>query len=169
MLTLRLVAEPEFEELTALLHRAYAVHAAAGLRFAATHQSVQTTRERAGAGECWVGEQNGKLVATVTVIPPHMGRSLADAGCATYAATGVAKVNQLAVEPALKRQGYGALLMDHAEARARALGAHTLALDTAAPAETTIAWYQRRGYTICDRCDWRPHVNYESVVLKLAL
>lgn len=58
------------EQLTRLLHLAYADHAAAGQVFFASHQSAQDTAYRLGKGECWVAFQGNAMVATVTVAAP---------------------------------------------------------------------------------------------------
>lgn len=58
--TLRLItAGDDLSALTALLHRAYAPLAAAGMRFVASHQSPDRTRRRIALGECWVAEASG--------------------------------------------------------------------------------------------------------------
>ena len=69
---LRLAGEDEdWEALTALLHRAYGTLAAQGLRFYASHQPVEQTRKRAAQGECWLGELDGRVVSTITLVPPE--------------------------------------------------------------------------------------------------
>ena len=166
---IRRVLEHEIEALTSMLNRAYAEHAARGIQMMATHQGPEITRDRIRACECFVGIVGEQLVATVTLVPPHAGRSVEDAGCPTYARAGVAKIQQFAVAPEHRKRGYGSRMMDHAEQRARELGAVEIALDTAMPAIETQAYYLRRGYEIVDRADWRPNVNYESVVLSRRL
>jgi hypothetical protein len=70
-LTIRpLVADDSLEELTDLLHRAYAVHAAAGLRFTARDQTANVTRHRIDGAECWVAAEDRRLIGTVTVRTP---------------------------------------------------------------------------------------------------
>ena len=160
----RLAPEDSFEEMTALLHRAYAPLAAAGLKYWATHQTAADTRERCEAGECWVGVMDGALMATVTLVAPGQGR-----GCPLYAEPTVSKFGQLAVDPALKGRGFGNALMDTIERRAREMGAATLALDTAEGARGLIAMYEARGYRKVGTVDWRPDTNYLSVLLSLEL
>jgi GNAT superfamily N-acetyltransferase len=163
----RLRESDDLVALTALLHRAYAPHAAAGLRFLATHQPVETTRQRVAAGECWVAELAGVVVGTV-MIEPH-GPPERSRGCAFYDRSDVARFGQLGVEPDCKGRGIGRLLLDHVEARATELGAAWLACDTAEPATELRATYARRGYVEVDRADWRPTTNYPSVILALRL
>ncbi|GAA1225619.1 hypothetical protein GCM10009665_15090 [Kitasatospora nipponensis] len=81
------------EQLTRLLHRAYADHAAAGRAFFASYQSVQDTAYRLGRGECWVAFQGDAMVATVTVAAPFAAPGVypAPAGAGSFW--------QLAVEP----------------------------------------------------------------------
>lgn len=144
-LTFRLVAPDEdWEALTALLHRAYGTLAAQGLRFWASHQAVSATRERAAAGECWVGELHGRIVCTITFMAPE--RCAGNRGQARwYDRPEVAKFGQMAVEPDLRGQGIGALLMELVERRARECGAEELALDTAEGATHLLAMYEARG------------------------
>lgn len=59
------------EQLTLLLHRAYADHAAAGRVFFASYQNPQDTQHRLSKGECWVAMNGNALVGTVTVSAPH--------------------------------------------------------------------------------------------------
>lgn len=160
----RLEEGDSFAALTDLLHRAYAPLAASGLRYWATHQSVDDTRERCGEGECWVGVLDGQLVATVTLVGPGHGR-----GCALYRQPDVAKFGQFAVDPALSGRGVGSALMDRIEDRAREMGAGQLALDTAEGAAALIAMYQARGYRLVGHVDWRPDTNYRSVLMSLEL
>ena len=152
------------ESLTALIHRAYAVHAARGLRYWGTHQSVADTRKRCADGETWLAEVDGEIVATVTLLPPEKTR-----GSPHYDRPDVAKFGQFCVAPEHQGRGVGALLLDHVEARARALQARELALDTAEGATGLIAWYTRRGYAFVEHVDWRPDVNYRSVLLSRPL
>lgn len=69
----RLFAEEDsVQELTCLLHRAYADHAAAGRVFFASYQSSQDTAHRLRKGECWLALQETSLVGTVTVVTPYV-------------------------------------------------------------------------------------------------
>ncbi|MHC5009929.1 MAG: GNAT family N-acetyltransferase [Planctomycetota bacterium] len=160
----RLRPSDSLEALTSLLREAYASLAAQGLHYVASRQTVEITRRRLEGGECWVGEHEGRLVATYTLYPPGTGE-----GPEWYARPDVAKVGQLAVHPDRKGDGLGARLMDHAEDRARALGAREVAVDTAESAEDLIRWYASRGYRHVGTYDWRPHTNYLSVVMSLRL
>jgi GNAT superfamily N-acetyltransferase len=160
----RLEAEDSFEELTGLLHRAYASHAAAGRRFSATFQAAAVTKKRALQGECWAGEEEGRIVATVTFYPPELCK-----GASWYDRADVAKFGQMAVEPERKGAGLGRILLDHVEDRARACGAKELALDTTESAEELIAIYTRRGFRFIEYVDWRPTTNYRSVLMSKTL
>lgn len=151
-------------EITALLHRAYKPLADRGLRFHATYQDDQVTRDRLARGEAYVGILDGSLVATVTLYGPKPG------ACAWYARPEVAHFGQLAVEPALQGRGLGASLMALVESRARERGFAELALDTAEGASHLIAHYGKRGYRLIEHVQWDPSiVNYRSVVLSKKL
>jgi GNAT superfamily N-acetyltransferase len=150
-------------ELTELLHRAYAPLAEAGMRFLATHQTVEQTAERCAHGECYVVETDGRLVGSVNFREP----SLTD-GCPWYDRPDVASFGQFAVEPSLQGSGIGSMLLDLAERRARETNAHHLALDTAEPATHLIAYYQKRGYEFVEYTQWDVS-NYRSVILSKRL
>jgi GNAT superfamily N-acetyltransferase len=149
--------------LTELLHRAYAPLAEMGLKYVATYQSVETTRERISGGVCFVAEREGRIVGTIKYSPPGRGR-----GSPWMLRPEVAHISQFGVERTLQRQGIGDLLMDHVEAFARNNGDVELALDTAKPAVHLIRWYRRRGYRFIEEVDWEI-TNYVSVVMSKRL
>ncbi len=159
----RLRSTDSFEELTALLHRAYAPLAAAGMRFFATHQTVTDTRERALQGECYVIDDGKRLLGTITL--RHPARAGAPPGrVSLYNRPDVCVFNQLGVEPSKKGKGLGRLLMETVERRAMDLGARGIACDTAEPAEELRATYARRGFVFAEHVQW-DETNYRSVVL----
>lgn len=148
-----------FEELTALLHRSYSVLAKLGLRYLATHQDVETTRDRCLSGETYLGLHEGTIVSTVTLRPPGG----ADSGY--YGNPGVASFGQFGVDLPFQKSGLGAGMMRLIEDRARELGAAELACDTAQPAKHLVKWYESMGYRIVEEADWRPTTNYKSWIL----
>ncbi|MFN8179623.1 MAG: GNAT family N-acetyltransferase [bacterium] len=150
--------------LTLLIHRAYAPLLEKGLHFVAATQDEATTRSRIAEGECFVAEVDGRIVGTILLRPPT-----ASTRCAYYARAGVASIHQLAVEPALQRRGIARRLVEAAEERAREIGAEEVALDTAESASHLLARYERWGYRVVDAVDWRPEVNYRSVVMAKTL
>ncbi|OKI08456.1 hypothetical protein AMK13_07995 [Streptomyces sp. CB02056] len=154
----RFAAGDSVEELTALLHRAYADHAAAGRVFFASYQSVQDTAHRLGAGECWVACRGTKLVGSVTVAAP----CTMPAGYPVPAGAG--SFWQLAVDPAYRGTGLGQRLLALAEERVVALGSTVAVIDTSAEAVELVGWYRRRGYLPVGTWRWDV-TNYESVVL----
>jgi GNAT superfamily N-acetyltransferase len=146
-------------ELTALLHRAYARLAAMGFNYTATSQDDDVTRRRCASGECWVGVRAGRVVATLTLVPPGGSQE-----CATFARPGVAVLQQFAVEPSLQGRGVGGALFRRLEERAREIGAEQTAGDTAEGAHHLVAWYLRMGYAVVERVQW-PGKTYQSVVV----
>lgn len=160
----RLSGEDSIDELTDLLHRAYAGLAERGLRYVATYQDAATTRKRVERGECFVGVRDGRLVATITYYDPAR-----TGGCPWYDRPDVAVFKQLCVDPALRRRGIAAGLMDLVEGRAASDGAAEIACDTAIDATDLVEMYRRRGYRTVEQVDWRPATNYVSVVLSKPL
>jgi len=159
----RLEATDSLDELTDLLHRAYAPHAAAGLKFLATWQDVQTTKQRAESGECWVAVLDGRLVGTITIYRPGM-----DHNSPLFDRPGVASFGQFAVDPSIQLRGVGSALERLAEERATEMGAAEMVIDTAEPADTLRLRYERRGYRAIGITQWNV-TNYHSVVLSKAL
>lgn len=158
---IRPVAQDEdLVALTAMIHAAYAPHAARGLRFWGTHQSVADTARRLASGRAWVVCNGDRYVGTATLRPPQP-----DSAVPLYRQAGIYTLSQFCVCPTLKGTGLGKALHAHVLAEAEALGALGLALDTAQPASGLIALYEAWGYTVVGRCDWRPDTNYESVVM----
>ncbi|NUP06788.1 MAG: GNAT family N-acetyltransferase [Polyangiaceae bacterium] len=158
----RLEEGDSFAELTTLLHRAYAPLAAAGLRFGATQQTEDETKQRALGGECYVAELDGVIVGTITLRSP--GPCAIHDRVKLYADPGVYAFEQLGIEPVHKGRGIGKALMDHVEGRAKALGGARIACDTSERATQLVEMYVRRGYEIVDTVQW-DETNYRSVVL----
>lgn len=157
---IRPIAESDsMEELTELLHRSYKRLGDMGLRFFATHQTPQQTRERVNDGECFVAEQEGKIVGTICLYTIRGSDSPA-----LYRREDVAWFGQFAVAPELQTQGIGGRLLEHVEARAQELGMAELALDTAEGATHLIDFYGRRGWEIVGHTDWEV-TNYRSVLM----
>ncbi|HWQ09859.1 MAG TPA: GNAT family N-acetyltransferase [Holophaga sp.] len=152
------------EALTELIHAAYAVHAAQGLRYWATHQSCEDTRRRFASGTGFIAEAGVGYVGTITLRAPNP-----DSPVPLYRDPGVWTLGQFAVAPPFKGQGVGRLLHDAAVAHAVRNGARIMAFDTAEPAMALIRKYEGWGYRIVDHCDWRPHTNYPSVVMSRLL
>ncbi|MEU9773488.1 N-acetyltransferase [Streptomyces sp. NPDC047968] len=145
-------------QLTRLLHRAYASHAAEGRVFFASYQSVEDTAYRLGRGECWVALQGSELVGTVTVAAPYAAPEGYPAG------DGAGSFWQLAVDPSYWGTGLGQRLLVLAEERIASLGSSRVVIDTSAQAADLVGWYRRRGYVPVGSWRWGV-TNYESVVL----
>lgn len=159
----RLTDEDSITELTALLHRAYARLAAMGLRYVATHQSDDVTRERAGQGTCFVAVGNGVIYGTIL-----FRNQVQTAGCAWYDRPDVASFGQFAVDPAIQANGLGRRLVGMVEQLAFENGAGEIALDTAEPATHLVEWYTRLGYRHVGHTNWQ-QTNYRSVLLSKSL
>ncbi len=158
------------EQLTALLHAAYATLAAQGWNFTAADQSVATTRSRIAEGHSLVAVAGERLVGTVSIRGPKRADEtyIADAPPALYTQAGTAILSQLAVHPERRGQGLAERLMDAAEGWARAQGFAQVALDTAIPAEALRRRYLRRGYIEQGGVQWRGK-TYASVLMSKTL
>jgi GNAT superfamily N-acetyltransferase len=161
-----LQADDSIEQLTRLLHQAYASLAVQGWNFTAVDQSVEVTRQRVASGQAFVAERQGQFVGTVTITPPKPadGRYLGDPVPAVYTQPGTAILAQLAVHPEQRGLGLAERLMDAAEAWAGAQGYAQVALDTAKPAEQLQRRYARRGYAHVGEVQWAGK-TYASVLM----
>ncbi len=148
------------EELTRLLHSAYAPLAKEGMHYLASRQSVSVTLDRLREGEAYLFFLHEQLVGTVSLYEGISKRVSAD----YYRQPGVYLFGQFAVSPSLQGRGFGSRVMDFLEARAREKGARELALDTAEQASKLIHMYEKRGYRIVSSTQW-PDVSYRSLIL----
>lgn len=163
-LSIRLIDDGDsFEDLTALLHAAYARLAAMNLQYMATDQAVDVTRDRASKGECYVAVLDKDLIGTVTLTAPG-----AYTHNAWYARPDVAVFSQFAVWPDRQGKGVGRRMVDFLEQRAAEMGVGELACDTAEPAQHLVEWYRRLGYRIVDTAKWG-HTNYQTLILSKRL
>lgn len=154
------------EELTRLLHAAYASLAAQGWNFTAVDQSVDVTRQRLTEAQAFVAERGGRLVGTVAVRGPKPPDEayIADPPPPLYTRAGTAILSQFAVHPDCRGLGLGERLMDVAEAWALQQGFGQLALDTAEPATALRSRYVRRGYAEVGTVQWQGK-TYRSVLM----
>nr|WP_272954783.1 GNAT family N-acetyltransferase [Kribbella sandramycini] len=152
--------------MTELLHDAYAELGRRGLNFTAVDQNDDTTLRRASSGNCFVLEQDGALLATITIsMPPEP----ALAELTEHARTpNRAWLSQLAVAPAHQGTGIGTHLWAIGRRTAADLSATTIGVDTAEPATELIRLYQRWGFAQVDSIQW-PGKTYRSVVMALTL
>ena len=153
-------SEDSFEELTELLHRAYAELASQGLRFTATDQKVETTIRRVESGQTWVAEIDGRVVGTITL---YIGAK--EWQPRYYANEGVAFFGQFGVDPSARGLGIGLLLHQKVVELAREQGLRELALDTSDKAHHLIKLYESWGYKVVDRHEFGGTINYASVIM----
>ena len=151
------------EELTRLLHTAYAELGAMGLNFTAVDQPVEVTRKRLKEGVCFVAVSDGAIVGTIAAQPP-----IDDPACPYFGRPHVASAHQLAVLPAYRRRGIASCLLARAETWARSNGYSELVLDTAEPARHLVALYGRLGYEHVGNVQWAGK-RYRSVLMSKKL
>ena len=154
----------DLEKLTDLIHSAYARHAASGLKYWGTHQTVEDTKRRIAMGICLVALHNGDFVGTGLFRRPQP-----ESKVELYRDPSVWTLAQFSVSPKYKGMGIGKAIHARGLEIVKKEGAKTMALDTAEPAKTLIAMYQSWGYRPVGNCDWRPFTNYPSVVMSMAL
>ena len=154
------------DALTALLHRAYAPLAAAGMNFTAATQTVAMTAQRMHGAHTWVAVQaDGTALGTITAAGPFDPNAQGWAHALPwFYRQDVAHFHQYAVDPGCQGHGIGAALLQAAEAWAQAAGHRAMLLDTAEPATALRQRYARAGYVDIASVQWQGKA-YRSVVM----
>lgn len=158
------------EELNALLRAAYQPLAAAGMKFAASHENVEATKRNIQDGECYIAELDNQILSCAVLRIPNKLEKVGwkANGPSWYQNPIVTTFGRFAVLPELKGQGLGSKMMDVLEARAKALGFSELALDTSEHAKHLIEMYDKRKYRFIEYHQWNI-TNYRSVVMSKTL
>jgi len=151
--------EDSLEELTVLINQAYRVYEEEGLEYKGVRQSAGDTIKRVKNSYTVIAEKDNKIIGTISYKPPWECR-----GSRWFNRPGVAKSNQLAVDPSYQSQGLGSELIDLVELFAVLQGANEIASDHAEEAEGYISWKKKRGYRFIDYHQWS-FTNYRSVIL----
>jgi GNAT superfamily N-acetyltransferase len=161
-----LATSDSLETLTALLHRAYAPLGKRGLNYTAVDQSVEATAQRVAGGHCFVAEEDGAIVGTVTVNGPHdVNQTPGARDCAWYLRRDLAHLHQLGVEPSAQGRGIGTALIAECERWARTQGFfRAIALDTAMPAHHLRQRYAALGYAEVGDVQWSGK-RYRTVIM----
>lgn len=151
-----------WEDITQLLHLGYAERATAGLHYAATHQSVQKTIERAGGGVCLVALLNGKLIGTETY---NLIEKRNLKWKKWYQDEAYYYLHSLTVHPDYKRMGIGLKIRNYIRDEAIKNSVGSLISDTSEQVKWLIGWYERLGHK---RVGYVSHkgTNYYSVVMR---
>jgi predicted N-acetyltransferase YhbS len=152
--TLRLATDSDVPAIRTLVNIAYGELADMGLHFVGATQDENVTRERMAQGKTFVLTLDETIVATILLFSKNY-----------FTQKNTAYIGQFAVNPAIKKQGLGSILMDHCERLAQIEGFEGIQLDTAIPAEHLVRWYKNRGYVEVGEI----HVdgrNYNSLVLE---
>lgn len=170
--TRRLSPSDSLQELTTLLHRAYAKQVAMGLQPLAGRQTVDITEKRVFSGECYVAVDHiplddartkQKLVGTILFHESEESK-----GPPWFEKEEVASFSQLAVDPDYQGCGIGRMLLEIVERRALEEGAKELGLSMAEPDRELYDFYIRRGYRFVEHWKW-PYTNYRSAILSKTL
>jgi GNAT superfamily N-acetyltransferase len=155
----RLQPGDSLDDLTSMLHRAFAPLGRRGWNCPCADQAPSMTRKRVARGDCFVAVADRKIVGTITLQAADPSASIQRYRCAD-----VASIHQFAVDPCYQGAGIGHALMQVAATWARARQYAELALDTPAPAGELRNYYARQGFKsiglvqLADR-------TYESAVM----
>jgi GNAT superfamily N-acetyltransferase len=155
----------DIEEITRLLHRAYAPLLAAGMNYTAATQSDDVTRARLDAAAiAWLAKCNSRTIGTICYYTTRRSETFPG----WFRRDDVGIFAQLAVNPSLQRRGLGAQLVRTAERYASEQGKAELACDTAENATHLRRYYADLGYREVATYQW-PDANYRSIILSKTL
>jgi GNAT superfamily N-acetyltransferase len=129
------------DEVTQMLHRAFAPMAALGANCQCVDQSSSTTRARMERGDCLVAVADRRIVGTLTLEACDPSSAVAH-----YRKPGVASLHQFAVDPLYQGAGVGRSMLKVASVWAHMRQFGELALDTPALAIDVRAYYVHQGF-----------------------
>jgi GNAT superfamily N-acetyltransferase len=143
-----------------LYHSAHAVNVAKGLHFSASQMSGEELMGKLDRPDGGVVMWRDELVGAY-----YFPRRASEYHDLTVDPGVPYELNLFAVDPRFAHMGLGSRILADLEERAAGNGAEWVLLDTAVPATDLIAYYKRHGYAEVGSADYRPFVNYPSVVL----
>ena len=137
----RFCDDDSIDELTSLLHRAFARLGRMGLACTSVEQSPETTLARVRRGTCFVAVRGDRILGTMTLETPGPRQP-----CEWYRQTDVASLHQFAVDPSEQKQGCGTQLLQFAERWTSGQRYDELALDTPLKAVHLVDFYVAHGF-----------------------
>ena len=160
----RFLTGDSIEEITHLLHRAYARQKAIGLDPLAGRQDYARTLDRVLNSECYLAfmnhEQDNQRIVGVILLNEHERVTFPE----YFLREGVAHFAMFGVDPTLQAIGVGTKLLNTCVHRAKDLGNTQMALSMAKPDAALLRYYERRGYEQVQEWQW-PYTNYVSLIL----
>lgn len=158
----RFMTGDSIDDITAMLHRAYARQIEAGLAPLAGRQDNARTLDRILNSESYLAFADEKQTQIVGVIlfNEHERATFPE----YFLKAGVAHFAMFAVDPLAQAAGIGAQLLDVCEKRTLEIGATHLSLSMAKPDVALFRYYKRRGYEHVQDWQW-PYTNYVSQIL----
>ncbi len=162
-----IIPKPDYiswEEITELLHTAFAKRVNQGMRFRAASQDVQTTIEKVGDGICLVALLDNKLVGTITVIY----RKVDSKNKKWYHNNSYCYADQLAVHPAYQKKGIAEKLRAERLKICFEKKVDACILDTSIKAKSLVKLHIDSGFQKVELLS-SPHTNYYSVRFRLPI
>lgn len=152
------------EQITQLLHSAYAKLASKGFNYVAATQSTEVTQSRLNSGQGVIARKGGVIIGTITYYTGTRGTYEPE----HYKKSSIGHFGQFAVLPALQKHSIGSKLVEFVESLALADGKSEIACDTAEGAIDLVTYYKSRGYRTIGYHQWE-HATYRSVLLSKSL
>jgi GNAT superfamily N-acetyltransferase len=162
----RFMTGDSIDDITSLLHRAYARQRETGLDPLAGRQDNARTLDRILNSESYLAfaDEDQSEIVGVILFNEHEQATFPD----YFLREGVAHFAMFAVDPLAQAAGIGAQLLELCEKRTLAIGATHLSLSMAEPDKALLRYYKRRGYEHVQDWQW-PYTNYTSLILAKCL
>jgi len=160
--TRRFMTGDSIEDITELLHRAYARQRETGLAPLAGRQDSTCTLDRILNSESYLAfaDEAQTQIVGVILFNEHEQAAFPE----FFLRAGVAHFAMFAVDPLAQAAGIGAKLLELCENRALEIGSTHLSLSMAKPDKALLRYYKRRGYVHVQDWQW-PYTNYVSLIL----
>lgn len=141
----RIIPKPDnisWEEITIVLHAAYAEKAEKGMDYLATRQDAETTKKRVGDGICFLAYIGEIMVGTATLLL----RDVKKKNIKWHNKNRYGIIVQLGVHPDYKRLGIGRKLVDKIVDTSKENEVDELIADTSSKAKELLSWWKRQGF-----------------------
>ena len=172
MSNIKIVEKPEFiswEEITDVIHDAYAEREKQNLHFAAFKSTPKENAQKIIDGKCFVALDGSKVEGVVFLSCPSCPYLINKNGQGKwYCDKNYGKVINLAVKEKYKSRGIGRKLLERLIEECKKQKLDSIMIDTSSKLKRLNKFYDSYGFKKVDYISW-PTTNYYTIVRRLCL